>query len=59
MTIDANGRVTDAKGCTITDVNAVGGRLAFDRLDDCLPFPIADNARAARRRPPRVAPAQI
>jgi lysophospholipase L1-like esterase len=44
-TIDAAGRVTDAKGCTVTDVKAVNGGVAFDRLDDCLPFPIADNAR--------------
>ena len=37
----------EAKGCAVTDVMEEKGGLAFDRLDDTLPFPIADNARPA------------
>jgi lysophospholipase L1-like esterase len=43
--VDAAGKVTDAKGCTIDGVKAEDGKLAFDRLDECLPFPIPDEAR--------------
>ena len=43
-TLDAAGKVAEAKGCTIDDVKADGGKLAFDRLDECLPFPIPDEA---------------
>jgi lysophospholipase L1-like esterase len=35
-----------AKGCAITDVKSADGKLSFDRLDECLPFPIPDDARA-------------
>ena len=46
VTIDAEGGRVDAKGCAVTGLkNDVGG-VAFDRLDECLPFPIADDARA-------------
>lgn len=45
-TIDASGSVASAKGCAITNAKAEGGTLSFDRLDETLPFPIADNARA-------------
>jgi len=44
-TLDAAGQVAEAKGCTIGNVQADGGKLAFDRLDECLPFPIPDEAR--------------
>ncbi len=44
-TLDAAGTVTSAKGCTISHVKADGGTLAFDRLDESLPFPIPDTAR--------------
>ena len=46
-TIDADGGKADAKGCTVTDVKATQGGVAFDRLDECLPFPIPDDARVA------------
>ncbi len=36
----------EAKGCTVTDVKTDGGKISFDRLDETLPFPLADNARA-------------
>jgi lysophospholipase L1-like esterase len=45
-TLDVAGTVTSAKGCAITNAKAEGGGLAFDRLEECLPFPIPDNARS-------------
>ena len=44
-TVTANGKV-EAKGCVVDGVKSEGGKLAFDRLDECLPFPIPDDARA-------------
>lgn len=44
--LDAAGTVTSAKGCAITNAKAEGGTLSFDRLDETLPFPIPENARA-------------
>jgi lysophospholipase L1-like esterase len=46
-TLDAEGKTTDAKGCKITDVKSEAGKLAFDRLDERLPFPIPEDARPA------------
>ncbi len=45
-TVEAQGKVVEAKGCVVDGVKAEGGRLSFDRLDDSLPFPIPDEARA-------------
>jgi lysophospholipase L1-like esterase len=45
-TVDAAGKVTDSKGCTIDAVKAEDGKLVFDRLDECVPFPIPEEARA-------------
>ena len=45
--LDAAGKVALAKGCTIDEVRAADGSLAFDRLDERLPLPIPDDARAA------------
>ena len=44
--IDAAGKVTDAKGCKVEGLRAEGEKLEFDRIDDRLPFPIPDDARA-------------
>jgi lysophospholipase L1-like esterase len=44
--LDAGGKVVAAKGCTVENVKADKGRLSFDRLDECSPFPIPDDARA-------------
>jgi lysophospholipase L1-like esterase len=44
-TIDTAGAKADTKGCTVSNVKVSDGVLAFDRLDDCLPFPIPDDAR--------------
>jgi len=54
-TVDAAGSKTEAKGCAITDLKADGGAVAFDRLDECLPFPIPDDARAVLPLAPDVA----
>ncbi len=45
-TVDAAGQVAEAKGCKIDELKVDGSRLVFDRLDECLPFPIPDEARA-------------
>jgi lysophospholipase L1-like esterase len=45
--LDAAGKVTESKGCTVSGVKADEGKLAFDRLDERLPFPIPDQARPA------------
>ncbi len=45
-TVDAQGKVTEAKGCVVDGAKAENGKLSFDRLDDSLPFPIPDDARA-------------
>ncbi|HEY7424218.1 MAG TPA: GDSL-type esterase/lipase family protein [Gemmataceae bacterium] len=39
-TLDASGAVSEAKGCKVDDVKTRDGTLAFDRMDECLPFPI-------------------
>ncbi len=46
-TVDASGKVAEAKGCKIDGVKAGEGKLEFDRLDERLPMPIPDEARAA------------
>jgi hypothetical protein len=35
----------EAKGCKVDDLKADGDKIAFDRLDERLPFPIPDEAR--------------
>jgi lysophospholipase L1-like esterase len=47
VTIDGTtGKVTDAKGCVVDGAKADTNRIVFDRIDECLPFPIPDDARA-------------
>jgi lysophospholipase L1-like esterase len=46
VTLDAKGKVTDAKGCSISEMKAETGKITFERLDECLPFPIPETARA-------------
>jgi lysophospholipase L1-like esterase len=45
LTIDAAGKLVEAKGCQVDGVSSREGLLAFDRLDERLPFPIPDEAR--------------
>ncbi len=44
-TVDAGVGTAEAKGCTVTDIKTAPTGASFDRLDECLPFPIADDAR--------------
>lgn len=53
-TLDASGTVTESKGCKVDAVNAKEGTLAFDRLDECLPFPIPADARAVLALDPTI-----
>jgi lysophospholipase L1-like esterase len=45
LIIDKQGKVKEAKGCEIQGVKWEDGKLEFDRTDECLPFPIPDEAR--------------
>jgi lysophospholipase L1-like esterase len=45
LTLDATGKVLQSKGCVVENVQAAAGKLSFDRLDQCLPFPIHNEAR--------------
>jgi len=46
LTIDAAGKLVEAKGCQVNGITSRDGVLAFDRLDERQPFPIPDEARA-------------
>lgn len=45
-TLDANGTLVTSEGCKVDTISADAGKLAFDRLDERLPFPIPDETRA-------------
>jgi lysophospholipase L1-like esterase len=45
VTLDARGKVTEAKGCVVEELKGEEGQLVFERLDESLPFPIPDEAR--------------
>jgi lysophospholipase L1-like esterase len=45
LTLDAEGKVIDKKGCTVDGAKAEDGKIVFDRTDECLPFPIPESAR--------------
>src|SRR5262249_8014373 len=53
-TLDAAGKLTDSKGCTIDAIKSEDGKLTFDRLDESLPFPIPDDARAVLALDPTI-----
>ena len=44
--VDAQVEKNKAVGCVIMNWKAADGSLAFDRLDECVPFPIPDEARS-------------
>ncbi len=46
VTIDTSGTLSEAKGCAVDQIKAEGDKLEFDRLDECLPLPVPDEARA-------------
>ena len=46
VTIDSNGKLSEAKGCEVDQIKAEGNKIEFDRLDQRLPLPVPDDARA-------------
>lgn len=53
VTINTSG-MSFFTGCKVTDMKASETGVSFDRLDDCLPFPIPDDARSALRLYPTI-----
>jgi lysophospholipase L1-like esterase len=53
--VTISGDKAEAKGCAVSNVKEEKGGVSFDRLDESLPFPIADNARAVMAITPDVA----
>lgn len=49
-----SGRILASEHCRISKIVRGPGSLAFTRLDEALPFPIADEARAAVRLTPSI-----
>ena len=47
VTLSADGKAGEAKGCKISDVSANAGKLSFTRLDDVSPWPILPGAKSA------------
>lgn len=43
--LDAAGKVIEAKGCQVENVKTENGALSFTRLDESIAFPIPDDAR--------------
>lgn len=53
-TLSADGKLTDSKGCKITDVSAADGKLTFTRLDETNPWPIPASGKAAVKLLPEI-----
>ena len=53
-TLDATGKVVEAKGCTIENAKVDNGVLSFTRLDTSIAFPIQDEARPVIKLYPTV-----
>jgi hypothetical protein len=45
LTLAADGKVVEAKGCKVDGLKAEAGRIEFDRIDERLPFPIPEDAQ--------------
>ena len=45
LTLAADGKVVESKGCKVDGLKAEAGRIEFDRLDERLPFPIPEDAQ--------------
>jgi hypothetical protein len=52
--INARDLSAKTRGCKVTGVGVGDNGLNFDRFDDCLPFPIPDDARSALRLYPTI-----
>jgi lysophospholipase L1-like esterase len=46
VVLDESGKVVSSKGCKVENAHKDNATISFTRLDDCLPFPIPDDARA-------------
>jgi lysophospholipase L1-like esterase len=46
VTVNAANKQVEAKGCVVEDLKTSDGGVSFDRLDESVPFPIPDSARA-------------
>ena len=46
VSLDSNGKLLEAKDCEVEQIKAAGGKIEFDRLDQRLPLPVPDEARA-------------
>lgn len=53
-TLDASGKLVEAKGCRVDGVKAEGGKLEFDRQEERLPFPLPDGTLDAVALDPTV-----
>ena len=55
-TVDCATMKAQSKGCVcvVNDLKSSDTSVSFDRLDDCLPFPIPDEARVALRLYPTI-----
>ncbi|QDU31055.1 multifunctional acyl-CoA thioesterase I and protease I and lysophospholipase L1 [Anatilimnocola aggregata] len=54
-TLDADGKVVDAKQCKISDVKAGAGSLSFTRLDERSPWPVPTACKTALQVLPSIA----
>jgi lysophospholipase L1-like esterase len=54
VAINATGE-GDFDGCKVTNLKTEANRVSFDRLDECLPFPIPYDARSVLSMAPEVA----
>jgi lysophospholipase L1-like esterase len=55
VVIDATGKLVEAKGCEVPTINLTDGGIAFDRKDECLPFPIPDQTAGVLALYPTIA----
>ena len=46
VTVNAANKQVEAKGCVVEDLKTADGSVSFDRLDESVPFPIPDSAKA-------------
>jgi lysophospholipase L1-like esterase len=45
VTVNAANKQVEAKGCVVEDLRTSDAGVSFDRLDECSPFPIPDDAK--------------
>ncbi|HZE97961.1 MAG TPA: GDSL-type esterase/lipase family protein [Planctomycetota bacterium] len=45
VSVDAGGKLLEARGCKVDNLKADGGKIEFDRIEERSAFPIPDDAR--------------